>query len=115
MPKDTFEVIFHGRAGQGAKSVAQFFAEAAIEKGNYIQTWPSYGAERSGAPMMAFTRISKKPIRTHSPIRWADAVVVIDPSLLESLDIISSLSKDGTLFVNYCSAELGMRPALMGK
>lgn len=105
MPKEIFEIIFHARAGQGAKTVAQFLVEAALEKGLYVQAWPYYGAERSGAPMQAFARISKKPIKSHAAIRLADAVVVIEPSLLTTMDVTSKLAKDGILIANCCNIQ----------
>lgn len=102
MSEDVFEVIFHARAGQGAKSVAEVLVEAAMDKGMHIQAWPNYGAERSGAPMWTFARISKKPIKTHAAVKNAGMVVVIDPTLLNCIDVLCNLKKDGTLIVNYC-------------
>ncbi|MBU2589761.1 MAG: 2-oxoacid:acceptor oxidoreductase family protein [Nanoarchaeota archaeon] len=101
MSKQAFELVIHARAGQGAKSAAQFLAEAAILKGLYIQSWPNYGAERSGAPMMAFTRISKNPIQTHEPIKEADVMLILDPTLYGIVDL-STLSKNGILIGNSC-------------
>jgi pyruvate ferredoxin oxidoreductase gamma subunit len=60
------EIRFHGRGGQGAKTASQLLARAAMKSGNYIQAFPEYGPERSGAPVGAFTRISDRPIRLHS-------------------------------------------------
>ncbi len=105
MSKQEFEVVFHARAGQGAKSAAQFLAEAAMLKGLYMQSWPNYGAERSGAPMMAFTRISKKPIKTHEPVREAEAMIILDPTLFDKVDL-SILCKKGILIGNSCDKSL---------
>jgi len=105
MSTGIFEVIFHARAGQGAKTVAELLVEAALDKGKHVQAWPNYGAERSGAPMRTFVRISNTPIKTHAAIREADAVVVIDPTLLKYLDVTSNLKKDGILVVNYCNTD----------
>lgn len=99
MPKEIFEIVFHARAGQGAKSAAQLIVEAALEEGKYIQSFPEYGPERAGAPMKAFARISKKPIKTYASIEEPDAVVVIDSSLVNQ-EITEKLSKQGVLLVN---------------
>jgi len=101
MPKDIFEIRFHARAGQGAKSAAQLIAEAALEEGKYIQSFPEYGPERAGAAMRAYVRISKKPIKTYAAVENPDAIVVIDPSLL-SKDISNGATKDSVLIVNTC-------------
>lgn len=94
------EFRFHGRAGQGAKTMAQILALAAMAKGKHIQTFPEYGPERGGAPMQAFTRISEQPIRLHSQVTNPDVVVVIDPSLLDSEDVCEGLEPGGVLLVN---------------
>ncbi|MFH0752772.1 MAG: 2-oxoacid:acceptor oxidoreductase family protein [archaeon] len=101
MPKEVFEIVFHARAGQGAKSAAQLIVEAALEEKKHIQSFPEYGPERSGAPMRAFARISKKPIKTYATIENPDAIVVIDPSLL-SPELVKDINKDGILLVNTC-------------
>lgn len=101
MPKEVFEIRFHARAGQGAKSAAELIAEAALDEGKHIQSFPEYGPERSGAPMKAFSRISKKPIKTYAAIETPDAVLVIDSSLL-SKEATEGLTKDGVLIVNTC-------------
>ena len=93
------EVRWHGRGGQGAKSAAQFLAEAAMESGKSIQAFPEYGPERAGAPMRAYTRISDRPIRLHCGVTNPNAVVVIDPTLL-SEDVLEGLPEDGALVVN---------------
>jgi pyruvate ferredoxin oxidoreductase gamma subunit len=98
--KDMFEIRIHGRGGQGAKTAAQFIVEAALEKGKYIQSFPEYGPERSGAPMRAFARLSDKPIRTYAPIVSPDVVMVIDPTLLEGVNVTEGLTKEGILIVN---------------
>jgi len=100
MAEGIFEIIVHGRAGQGAKSMAQIIAEAAMFRGNYIQTFPSYGAEKTGAPVQAYVRISKNPIKVHTPVRKADAVIVLDPTLLESINLNSNLTEKSVLIIN---------------
>jgi pyruvate ferredoxin oxidoreductase gamma subunit len=98
--KDMFEVRIHGRGGQGAKTASQFIVEAALDKGKFIQSFPEYGPERAGAPMKAFARISDKPIRSFAPVVSPDVVMVIDPTLLDSVNVADGLNKDGTLIVN---------------
>ncbi len=101
MPKDIFEIRFHSRAGQGAKSAAQLIAEAALDEGKYIQSYPEYGPERAGAPMRAFVRISKKPIKTYASIKNPDVIIIIDSSLLNK-EIIHGATNDTILLVNTC-------------
>ena len=98
--KDLLEVRWHGRGGQGAKTASQFLAEAALELGKAIQAFPEYGPERAGAPIRTYTRISNHQIRVHSPVTSPDAVVVIDPTLLESVDATEGLGDKGILVVN---------------
>ena len=78
--KEVFEIRFHGRGGQGAKTAAQFVAEAALDAGKHIQSFPEYGPERAGAPVQAYDRISDKPITTYAPVVNPDVVIVIDPT-----------------------------------
>ncbi|MDP6685607.1 MAG: 2-oxoacid:acceptor oxidoreductase family protein [Candidatus Omnitrophota bacterium] len=94
------EVRWHGRGGQGAKTASQFLGEAALDIGKYIQAFPEYGPERAGAPMKAYTRISEHPIHIHSSVTNPGIVVVIDPSLLLSIDVTEGLGDDGVLLVN---------------
>ncbi len=98
--KGIFEIRIHGRGGQGAKTASQLIVEAAIEEGKHIQAFPEYGPERSGAPIVTFARISDKPIRTYQPVTNPDIVMVIDPTLLEIVNVTSGLSKEGMLLVN---------------
>lgn len=97
---DLLEIRWHGRGGQGAKTAAQFLAEAALEMGKSIQSFPEYGPERAGAPIRAYTRISDKDIKLHSSVTNPEIVVVIDPTLLESIDVAEGLGDDGVLVVN---------------
>ena len=97
--KDLIEVRWHGRGGQGAKTAAQFLAEAALDKGKYIQAFPEYGPERAGAPIRTFTRISEKPINLHCGVDNPEYVVVIDPTLI-SPSVAEGLTSQGILLVN---------------
>jgi len=100
MPAKYLEIRWHGRGGQGAKSASQMLAESALEQGKFVQAFPEYGAERTGAPMKAFTRIGSTPILIRAVIEKPDIVIVIDDTLL-SPDIISGLDeKEGVLLVN---------------
>ncbi len=94
-----YEIRFHGRGGQGAKTAAQVLGEGAMMAGRYTQAFPEYGPERSGAPMQAFVRISDEPIRLHSNVRHPDMVIVIDPGLLDSVDVTDGL-EEGKIIVN---------------
>lgn len=95
-----YEVRFHGRGGQGAVTAANILAIAAFKSGKYTQSFPFFGVERRGAPVMAFTRVDDKPIRIKTQVYEPDAVVVLDPSLLEAVDITSGLKKGGIIIIN---------------
>lgn len=98
--KDLIEIRWHGRGGQGAKTASLLLADAAFNTGKYIQGFPEYGPERMGAPITAYNRISIKPITIHSNIYEPDYVVVVDDSLLESVDVTSGLKEDGAIVIN---------------
>jgi len=95
-----FEICIYGRGGQGAKSAAQFIVEAALKEGKFIQAFPEYGPERSGAPVVAYVRISNQEILTHEPISHSKAVLVLDESLIEVLDTTKGLEKNGIVIIN---------------
>ena len=94
------EIRWHGRGGQGAKTASLLLADAAFNTGKYIQGFPEYGPERMGAPITAYNRISDTPIRIHSNIYEPDFVVVVDDTLLESVDVTKGLKKDGGILIN---------------
>ncbi len=100
MSKDIFEIRFHGRGGQGAKTAAALLAEAAMQAGKFVQSFPEYGAERQGAPVKAFTRISDKKIYLHSGVTNPNVVVVVDQTLIKSIPVTEGLDNDGLLIVN---------------
>ncbi len=100
MEKDLIEIRWHGRGGQGAKTAALLFGEAALETGLYIQAFPEYGPERTGAPVASFNRLSKKPIRIHSGVTNPDVVLVLDPTLIGKIDVLEGLPDDGVLIIN---------------
>ncbi|MEM4260351.1 MAG: 2-oxoacid:acceptor oxidoreductase family protein [Candidatus Woesearchaeota archaeon] len=94
------EIKIIGRGGQGGKTAAAIIAEAALEKGFYIQSFPEYGAEREGAPVFAYTRIDDKEIRIHSGVTNPDIVAVIDPTLLTALPVTEGMPDNAILIVN---------------
>ncbi len=98
--EDILEVRWHGRGGQGAKTAANLLAEAASAAGQYIQAFPEYGPERMGAPVASFNRISSRVIRIRSAVEEPDVVVVLDASLVHSVDITDGLPDDGAIIVN---------------
>jgi len=94
------EVRWHGRGGQGVVTACQLLASAALLEGKYVQAFPEFGPERSGAPILGFTRISDAPIEIHSQVYTPDVVVVLDPTLLKKIDVTKGLKKGGKLIVN---------------
>jgi len=103
------EVRFHGRGGQGAVTSAELVALAAIDKGEYAQSMPSFGPERRGAPVVAYLRVSKEPIRIRAEVTKPDIVVVLDDSLLHIMDVTSDLKQGGLLVANTKMTEADLR------
>ncbi len=97
---EVLEIRWHGRGGQGAKTAALLFGEAALDTGKFIQSFPEYGPERMGAPVTAFNRLSDQPISIHSGIKNPDIVVVLDSSLIEPARVTEGLKENGILLVN---------------
>jgi pyruvate ferredoxin oxidoreductase gamma subunit len=112
MSEGLLEIRWHGRGGQGAKTAAAMVAEVAIDAGKYAQAAPEYGAEREGAPIRAYTRISDHIIRVHDAIYYPDIVIVLDETLLVSQDVASGLSADGILLVNTAKSPAEVRKLL---
>jgi len=94
------EIRIHGRGGQGAVTAAQLLAHAAFFEGKWVQAFPYFGAERRGAPVKAFARISDKQILLHSEIYNPDYVIVLDPRLYKLLDVTEGLKKNGIIVMN---------------
>ena len=94
------EIRWHGRGGQGAKTASLLLADVAFNIGKYVQGFPEYGPERMGAPITAYNRIGEERIRVHSNIYYPDYVVVVDETLLDSVDVTAGLSKDGAIVIN---------------
>jgi pyruvate ferredoxin oxidoreductase gamma subunit len=95
-----FEVRIHGRGGQGVVTAAEMLSVAAFLEGKHAQAFPSFGSERTGAPVVAFCRIADKEIRLREPIQSPDALIVQDPTLFKALDVTEGLKADGYLIVN---------------
>jgi pyruvate ferredoxin oxidoreductase gamma subunit len=94
------EIRWHGRAGQGAKTASQLLAAAAMDEGQYVQAFPEYGPERSGAPMRAYTRIAEQRIRRRYGITDPDVVALLDETLLDEANATAGLRAEGVLIVN---------------
>lgn len=109
--RELTEIRWHGRGGQGAKTAAQFLAEAALDSGKFIQAFPEYGPERAGAPIRAYTRISDKAIDIHSGVTNPEVVVVIDPTLLTP-ELLKGLPDNGILVVNSPESPSNIRKRL---
>ena len=114
MSNSNIEIRWHGRGGQGAKTAALLLADVCFKTGAYVQGFPEYGPERMGAPITAFNRISDKQIRVHSNIYNPDLVVVVDESLLTSVNVTAGLKPDGAIVVNTARKSEEIRPLLGG-
>ncbi|MCM8791473.1 MAG: 2-oxoacid:acceptor oxidoreductase family protein [Candidatus Omnitrophica bacterium] len=114
--KDIIEIRWHGRGGQGAKTAALLFADAALASGKYIQAFPEYGPERMGAPVTSFNRISSKPILLHSGVANPSIVIVLDPTLVASVDVTEGMPDDGILIINSgkCPSEIKKELGIAG-
>ena len=108
------EIRWHGRGGQGAKTAALLLADVAFKTGQYVQGFPEYGPERMGAPITAYNRISKEVIRVHSNIYTPDLVVVVDETLLHSVDVTAGLKEEGAIIVNTPKSAEEIKPLLNG-
>ena len=112
--KDIVEIRWHGRGGQGAKTASLLLADAAFNTGKYVQGFPEYGPERMGAPITAYNRISDARCSIHCNIDEPDYVVVVDETLLDSVDVTRGLSPQGAVIVNTAKSPAEIRPKLSG-
>ena len=112
--QDLIEIRWHGRGGQGAKTASLLLADAAFNTGKFIQGFPEYGPERMGAPITAYNRISKNPITIHSNIYEPDYVVVVDDTLLETVDVTAGLKTNGAIVINTTKSEDYLKSVLKG-
>ena len=108
------EIRWHGRGGQGAKTACLLLADAAFASGKYVQGFPEYGPERMGAPITAYNRISDEPCTIHSNIYEPNYVVVVDESLLSTVDVTAGLDPEGAIVVNTSQSPEAIRPLLRG-
>ena len=108
------EIRWHGRGGQGAKTASLLLADAAFNTGKFIQGFPESGPERMGAPITAYNRISDERITIHSNIYEPDYVVVVDDTLLESVDVTAGLKESGAIVINTEKTPDEVRPLLKG-
>ncbi len=111
-----FQVRIHGRGGQGVVTAAELLAQAAFAEKRFAQAFPSFGSERTGAPVVAFCRISDAHIRVREPIMAPDAVIIQDSTLLKQIDVFAGLSGDGYALINstrsfeeLCIAEVSLQ------
>ncbi len=109
------EFRWHGRGGQGAKTACLFLAEAAFNSGKDVQGFPEYGPERMGAPITAYNRISDSHCKVHSNIYFPDYVVVVDDTLLKTVNVTKGLSEDGALIINTHKTADEIRKELNGR
>lgn len=109
-----FQVRIHGRGGQGVVTAAELLAQAAFFEGRHAQAFPSFGSERTGAPVVAFARIAETPIRVREPVMVPDGIIVQDETLLGAIDVFNGLSPNGYVVLNttHTFAELGLRDSL---
>jgi len=111
-----FQVRIHGRGGQGVVTAAELLSVAAFREGRHAQAFPSFGSERTGAPVVAFCRIDDRAIRLREPIMAPDAIIIQDPTLLHQVDVFGGLVPDGYVLINTSRTfeELGLGEFMSG-
>lgn len=109
-----FQVRIHGRGGQGAVTAAEMLSVAAFVEGRHAQAFPSFGSERTGAPVVSFCRIDDAPIRNREPVAKPDGLIVQDPTLLHQVDVFGGLKADGRVLVNSAKDPEGLGLADLG-
>ncbi|HWQ80557.1 MAG TPA: 2-oxoacid:acceptor oxidoreductase family protein [Anaerovoracaceae bacterium] len=114
MMKDIVEIRWHGRGGQGAKTACLLLADVAFSFGKHVQGFPEYGPERMGAPITAYNRISNERCSVHSNIYNPDYVIVVDETLLTSVDVTKGLKENGAVIINSEKTPGELRPRLRG-
>ena len=112
-----FQVRIHGRGGQGVVTAAELLSVAAFQDGLHAQAFPSFGSERTGAPVIAYCRISEATIRLREPILEPDALIIQDPTLLHSVDVFAGSNTNGFLLINTTKSfsELGLSDYVLGR
>ncbi len=111
---EAVEIRWHGRGGQGAKTACLLLADVAFSSGKHVQGFPEYGPERMGAPITAYNRITDEHCKVHSNIYTPDYVVVVDETLLKSVDVTKGLKENGALIINSKKSPEEIRPLLKG-
>lgn len=111
------QVRIHGRGGQGVVTAAELLSVAAFDGGRHAQAFPSFGSERTGAPVVAFCRISEAPIRLREPVMQPDVLIIQDPTLLHQVDLFQGLRPDGYILINstHSFQELGLSDLVKGR
>jgi len=111
-----FQIRIHGRGGQGVVTAAEMLSVAAFREGRFAQAFPSFGSERTGAPVVAFCRLDDKEIRLREPIMQPDALIIQDPTLLYQVDVFHGVVRDGYILINTSRSfdELGIGEFVSG-
>ncbi len=95
-----YEIRIHSRGGQGGVTAARMMASAAVKDGKFATACPFYGAERRGAPIVSFVRIDDKPVRIYSQINKPDMIIILDPTVMDTVDVLDGLKEGGKIFIN---------------
>jgi pyruvate ferredoxin oxidoreductase gamma subunit len=109
---DTLEIRWHGRGGQGTVTAAKVLADACLSGGRYVQAFPEYGPERSGAPLRAYNRVSGKTLRMHCPVLHPDVVAIADATLLDGVNVTEGAKDDAVFLVNTAKDPSSLRVKL---
>jgi len=112
---ENMEIRWHGRGGQGTVTAAKVFADACLSGGRHVQAFPEYGPERAGAPLRAFNRISDRELRLHCPVMNPNIVVVVDATLIDSIDIAAGVPDDAAFIINSSKDPKELRAKLHAK
>jgi len=112
---DMVEIRWHGRGGQGTVTAAKVFADACLSGGKYVQAFPEYGPERSGAPLRAYNRVSTTPLRMHCPVLKPGIVAVVDATLLDGINVIEGATDEAVIIVNSSKEPGQIRKKLKAK
>ena len=109
-----FQTRFHGRGGQGVVTAAELLSVAAFDQDKHSQALPSFGSERTGAPVVAYCRIDDRPIRSHDPVTSPEAVVVQDPTMLHIPGVLDDVADGAVVLVNSSRTPLELGLAGLG-
>ncbi len=112
---EILEIRWHGRGGQGTVTAAKVFADACLSGGRYVQAFPEYGPERSGAPLRAYNRVSSGELRMHCPVLKPNIVAVVDATLLDSINVMDGAPDDAIVVVNSAKDPKEIRERLKAK